>query len=138
MKIHTTNYHNTLVEIAEDSPVQSAEIPPLRGEKKSVARMQFEMLYDHPYEFTSDDVFFQIFAQRRGIPESEWPEARHQFFSKGQPCFRASPLTKKYGWGVHHDAEGKVALTGAGTEAYQRFQADDSLEKVKAMRSSRK
>ena len=38
--------------------------------------------------------------------------ARKQFFSKGQPCFRASPLTKQLGWGVHCDKNGKVALYG--------------------------
>ncbi len=74
------------------------------------------MLVEHPYEFTSDDVLFTTFAIRKEIPENEWAEQRAIFFSKGQPCFRASPLTKRYGWGIHSDAEGKVALFGAETK----------------------
>lgn len=136
--MHSTNYYNTLIEIAEDSPVQSGEMPPLRGEQRSVANLQFEMLYEHPYQYTSDEVLFTVYAQRKDIPEEELEEARQIFFSKGQPCFRASPLTKRYGWGVHSDAEGKIAILGAETEVYRKIAADNSIEKVKAMRSKRK
>lgn len=138
MKQHSTNYTNTFIEIAEDSSNSTGQEPPLRGVKKSVANYQFEMVYGNPYKFTSDDVFFTVYATRNEIPESEWPEARQQFFSKGQPCFRASPLTKTYGWGVHSNADGKVAVFPAESEEYQRFLADDSVKKLKAMRSKRK
>jgi len=70
-------------------------------------------------------------------PKAEWPAERERFFSKGQPCFRASPLTKRYGWGVHSDAEGKVALVGCSSAEYLEFIADDSVVKKKAMRSKR-
>lgn len=136
--MHTTNYTNTFIEIAEDSPTQSGQVPPLKGGKKTAACLQYEMLSEHPYEFTSDDVLFTTFAIRKEIPESEWKEQRALFFSKGQPCFRASPLTKRYGWGVHSDADGKVALFGAETKSYQAFVDDDSIIKRKAMRSKRK
>lgn len=136
--MHTTNYYNTLIEIAEDSPTETAAIPPVKGDKKSVANLQFEMLYEHPYEFTSDDVLFTIHAERKEIPAEEFEEARALFFSKGQACFRASPLTKRYGWGVHSNAEGKIAVFGAETDAYQKLVADASIKKVKAMRSKRK
>ena len=135
--MHTTNYHNTFIEIAEDSPTTTAEVPPLKGEKKSVANLQFEMLYDHPYKFTSDDVLFGVFALRKEFSKSEMEEQRALYFSKGQPCFRASPLTKRYGWGVHSNGEGKIAIYGAGTEEYRRFLHDESIEKVKAMKSKR-
>lgn len=136
--MHTTNYYNTLIEIAEDSPTETAAIPPVKGDKKSIANLQFEMLYEHPYEFTSDDVLFTIHAERKDIPAEEVEEARALFFSKGQACFRASPLTKRYGWGVHSNAEGKIAVFGAETDAYQKLVADASIKKVKAMRSKRK
>lgn len=136
--MHTTNYYNTLIEIAEDSPTETAAIPPVKGDKKSIANLQFEMLYEHPYEFTSDDVLFTIHAERKEIPAEEFEEARALFFSKGQACFRASPLTKRYGWGVHSNAKGKIAVFGAETDAYQKLVADASIKKVKAMRSKRK
>ena len=135
--MNTTNYYNTLIEIAEDSSAISGEVPPLRGNKKSAANLQYEMLHNHPYEFTSDDVLFTTFAIRKEIPEAEREAARHAFFSKGQPCFRASPLTKRYGWGVHSDESGKIALFSAGSEDYQQLLADESVTAVKAMRSKR-
>ncbi|MEZ4776365.1 MAG: DUF6157 family protein [Bacteroidia bacterium] len=135
--MHSTNYFNTFIEIAEDSPVKEGNMPPLKGEKKSVANLQFDMLYENPYQYTSDDVLFSTFAQRKDIPQGELEEQRQHFFSKGQPCFRASPLTKQYGWGIHSDENGKIAMYGAETTEYEQFVADDSVKKVKAMRSGR-
>ncbi|MCB0641633.1 MAG: hypothetical protein KDC44_08335 [Phaeodactylibacter sp.] len=136
--MHSTNYYNAFIEIAEDSPVQAGEMPPQKGEQKSVANQQFEMLYDHPYEYTSDEVLFGVFAIRKEFPDGELDAQREHYFSKGQACFRASPLTKRYGWGIHSNAEGKIAMYGAETDEYQQFLADDSIKKVKAMRSKRK
>ncbi len=138
MKQHTTNYLNTFIQVAEDCPNDHGVVPPLRGNKKSIANYLFELLSESPYKYTSDEVLFKVHAIRKDISESEWEAEWQQFFSKGQPCFRASPLTKKYGWGVHHDADGKVAIYGRETEAYQEFVANNTLKKVNAMRSKRK
>jgi hypothetical protein len=35
---------------------------------------------------------------------------------------RASMLPKKYGWGVHSDAEGRLALVAVGSDSYRRLQ----------------
>lgn len=138
MKLHTTNYTDTFIEIAVDSPTTVGLMPPVKEDKKIIANYQFDMLYDHPYEFTSDDVFFKVHAIRKEIPENEWDEARELFFSKGQPCFRSSPLTKRFGWGIHSDENGKVAMYAAGSREYRQFQEDDSVKKVKAMATRRK
>ena len=132
----TTNYFNTLIEVAEDCPATHGEIPPVKG-NKSVANLQYEMLHGHPYEYTSDDVLFAVFAERKGISDEALAEQREIFFAKGQPCFRASPLTKRYGWGVHSNEEGKIALFAMDSEAYQDMVANNAIAKKKAMRSSR-
>lgn len=137
MKVHTTNYQNAFIEVADDCPVQDGEIPPQKGETKTVASLQFEMLHQHPYKYTSDDVIFQVYADRNDLTKKEYREAREIFFSKGQPCLRTSPLTKRYGWGVHHDQDGKVALYGRETHEYKKFSKDKSLKVVKAMKSSK-
>ncbi|MCR9065565.1 MAG: DUF6157 family protein [Cytophagales bacterium] len=134
----STNYFNTLIEIAEDSPIQLSEIPPQKGDKKSVANLQFEMLYEQPYKYSSDEVLFSVFAERNEIPEGELSEQKEVFFSKGQPCFRASPLTKRYGWGVHCNSEGKIALIPCNQDKYMELLKDSTIKKVKAMRSKRK
>jgi hypothetical protein len=133
----STNYFNTFIEIAEDCSATVGESPPVKGDKKSVANLQFEMLYEHPYEFTSDDILFSVFAARKEVPNEALEEQRGLFFSKGQPCFRASPLTQRYGWGIHSNKESKIAMYGVESKEYQRLVADESVTKKKAMRSKR-
>jgi Family of unknown function (DUF6157) len=138
MKVHTTNYSNTFIEVAEDCPTEISQMPQSKGSSKTVAQMQFEMMAKAPYRYTSDEVFFQVYADRNDLTSEDYPEARALFFSKGQPCFRASPLTKRYGFGVHSDQEGKVALFAMESPEYQAFVANPELKKVKAMRTSKK
>ncbi len=137
MKLHSTDYINTFIEIAEDSTAVNGEVPPTKGDAKTIANMQFDMVKNNPYKFTSDDVFFQVFADRNDLSKSEYKEAKAQFFSKGQPCFRASPLTKRYGWGVHSNAEGKIALYACESAEYEKLAGDKSLKVIKAMKSSK-
>ena len=137
MKVHSTNYYNTLIEIAEDCPVQQSEAPPVKGQKQSVANLQFDMIKENPYQFTSDEVLFSVYANRKDLDIDHWNEHRKSYFSNGQPCYRASPLPKRYGFGIHNDKEGKIALLGVETEAYQRLLEDKTVKKIKAMRSKR-
>lgn len=135
--MHTTNYFNTFIAVADDCPVQQAQVPTLHPERPSVAAMQYQMITEHPYAYTSDDVLFIVHARRQGLAETEWAEARTAYFSKGRACLRASALPKRYGFGVHCDGQGRVALVGLGTEEYGRLARDKSLEHVKAMRHKR-
>ena len=129
MKQHSTNYADTFIAVAEDCPATEATPPPEK-EPKTAARIEYEMMIDSPYRYTSDDVLYASNGERRGV-------SREDFFSKGQPCFRSSALTKRYGWGVHSDAEGKVALYAVGTDAYDRLAGDGHIKQVRAMRSGR-
>jgi len=138
LKQHTTNYTNTFIEVAEDCPVTIAEIPKPKGNEKTAALLQYEMIAKHPYKYTSDDVLFLVYAEKNDLTKAEYKKAREIFFSKGQPCFRASPLTKRYGFGVHANEEGKIALYAQNIEEYKKLIADPNIKKLKAMRSSRK
>jgi Family of unknown function (DUF6157) len=131
------NYYNTFIAVAEDCPVQASEIPATKGGTKTVPVLQYEMIANHPYKYTQEDVLFEVFALRNQIEEAQKQAEREKFFSKGQPCLRTSSLGKRYGWGIHHDAQGKVALYAVESEQYQKFMNDTSITHVKAMRSSR-
>ena len=72
-----------------------------------------------------------------GLSKAERKAARAAFFAKPQACLRSSPLVKIYGWGLHHDEKGRVALVGAGTEPYKALLADPQLETVNGMRRKR-
>lgn len=132
--MHTTNYTNTLIQVSPDCPAGAGTVPPKPG---TVAAMQYERLVAAPYAMTSDDLLFGIFADRNGVPAAERPAARAAFFSKGQPCLRSSPLVKTYGWGIHHDSKGRVALVGAETAEYAALSERDDVTVLQGMRSKR-
>lgn len=133
----TTNYLGTFIEVAEDCPVSIAEVPAGRGAAKTVAQLQYEMLAAHPYEFTSDDVLFEVWATRQGIADADKDAERERFFAKDQACLRASPLGKRHGWGTHHDDEGRVALVAVESQRYRQLAGSPAIAHRKAMRSKR-
>ncbi|MBK5648620.1 MAG: hypothetical protein I4N51_17315 [Acinetobacter sp.] len=137
MKTNTTNYANTLIEIAEDSPVSASVIPVVKNDKKTIANYQYEKLSKHPLKYTSDELLFEIFVERNDISPSELEEEKQKFFSKGQACLRTSPLAKKNGFGIFHNEDSKVRLIPAESEEYQQLLKDDAVKKVKAMKSKR-
>lgn len=133
--MHSTNYRNTFIEIAEDSTLVAAKEPLAKNENPTIARMQYERIAPNPYKYTSDDVIFDVYCARH---QKEANEANRQaFFSKGQPCFRTSPLAKTHGFGFHFDENENVAIYAVESEDYARFQSDPSLQHVKAMRTKR-
>lgn len=133
--MHTTNYYSTFISVSEDCKATEAEIPKQRGEGKSVAQLQFEMISQNPYRFTSDEVLLQIHALRNNRIPNE--ELKDEFFFKGQPCFRVSPLVKRYGWGVHFDENGCMAVYGIGTDNYRMLSSGTDLKQLKGMKNKR-
>lgn len=127
MKRHSTNYFNTFIRVADDCPVVRAGIPPDRI-PKSAARKAYDLLQAHPYQYTSDDIIFLLNGQGK---------IKEEFFSKGQPCFRVSALTKRYGWGVHSDEDGKIAIYARESPEYAKLVADPALKVITAARNKR-
>lgn len=131
--MHTTNYAGTFIEVAEDCPVAAAEEPP--PGRPTVARLQYELLAAAPYRYTSDDLLVEVAAQRAGTDDRD--RVREELFARPQACLRSSPLAKRYGWGLHHDAEGRVALVPLGSPEYAGLAGDPATRHLRAMRSSR-
>ncbi len=134
--MHTTNYRDTFIAVAEDCPAAEGQEPP-NGERASIARVHWELIAEAPYRLTSDDVVFETHARRAGIRDEDRDAAREAFFAKGQPCLRSSPLGKRYGWGIHSDAEGRVALVTRGSDEYELLRHDPAVTQTRAMRSRR-
>ena len=129
MASNSTNYTDTFIEVAEDCPVTEAVVP-LPKIPRTAAQIEYEMLVASPYKYTSDDVLYESNGNRRGM-------TREGFFAKPQPCFRASALSKKYGWGVHSDKDSKIALYAVESDEYKRLAADNGIKHLKAMRSGK-
>lgn len=123
-------YRSTLITVADDCPVMTAQVPT----KPGVAAFQHAMLADHPYQFTMDDVLLRThYRNEPDLGESR----RDEFFSQPRACLRTSPLPKKFGWGYHFDQEGKVTLLAVDSQEYQHFLTADNVKVVKAMRTKR-
>lgn len=128
---------DTFIAVAGDCAVRRGTPPPVREDNPSVAARAYQMIADHPYEYTSADVIFSVYADRNGIPERDRPAARARFYSRGQACLRSSDLGKRYGWGIHADAHGRIALYGVDTPEYARFAQGDDVTVTRAMNSRR-
>ena len=104
----------------------------------TIAGMQYDLIKNNPYRYTSDDVLFRVYAQRNNLSENEMAKEREIFFSKGQACLRSSPLVKRYGWGVHSDVRGMVAIYAIESTAYEKLSGDWELKQLRGMRSKKK
>jgi hypothetical protein len=134
--MHTTNYYETFIEVAPDTKTESAREPAVK-DAPTIAQLHYALIAEAPYTRTSDDVIFETYARRAGIPEDDWPAARAEYFATGRACLRSSPLGKTYGWGIHSDTEGRVAVYARESDDYARLAADPALTHTAAMRSSR-
>jgi len=138
------DYVDTFIAVADDSAATTGTVPPSAPGNPSVAARTFRMVAEHPYRYTSGDVIFTVFADRRGIPEEARPAARAEFYSRSQACLRSSDLGKRYGWGIHADTDGRIALIGVETLEYAEFASGQRrsasgapIKLTKAMRNSR-
>lgn len=136
------SYTDTFIQIAEDSSATESSEPTLYRGKKTIAGYELEVLKEKPYTYDQDELTFEVHVRRKEIPAEELWENRNkiwrELFSKGQPCLRSSALTKRYGWGAHYNADGKIALYGVETEEYQRFVDLGHVTVITANRSKAK
>ncbi len=115
-----------LITIASDSDATHAIVPPAH-ESKTIHRIGYEVLTENPYRFTEPEFQHEVHVVRRGRPD-----LRIESYN-----IRRSPLAKQFGWGIHRDANGKLALIACESEEYQRLLADPKVKKTPAFRSAR-
>ncbi|MEX6701661.1 DUF6157 family protein [Peribacillus frigoritolerans] len=132
------SYKNTLITISEDSKVSSAKVPVIRNEKPTIAYIEHDLINNNPYKFTQEDVQFKTYLIKNQMEAENAAELREQFFSKSKACFRASPLVENYGWGIHYNNQGKIAIYDVNSEMYNQLLKQDDITKLKGMRSKRK
>jgi len=131
------NYYDTLIEVADDCPAKLAEVPQARGGKKTKAVIEYEILLKHPYSHTEEDIAFETYAVLHNVPKDIRSKERKKFLSKGHLHLRVSALAKRYGWGIHNNVAGKIALVASESSRYKELLDDPHTRKVKAFRSVR-
>ena len=127
---------NILIIPAADCPVSKAARPPEKPARPTRAEIEFRLLTQAPYALDhrafSHAVHTEM-ARNAGKPALDY-ETFHQ---KGQPCMRASPLTKRFGWAAHYNADGYLALIDPDSDAFHRLASDPDLPQKPAMRTKR-
>jgi len=83
-KTHTTNYFNTFIEVADDTKASSGIKPSSKSGTTTVAEMQYDLIANIPYRYTSDDVLFLTYAHQNDLNEADYETHRQEFFSKGR------------------------------------------------------
>jgi hypothetical protein len=131
------NYYDTLIEVADDCPATEAQVPQARSAKRTKAVVEYELLVKRPYKYTEEDIAFETYAVLHDVPKNTWPTEREKFLSKGHPHLRVSALAKRYGWGIHNNADGKIALIAVESPEYKRLMRYPRTTKIKAFRSKR-
>ena len=79
-------------------------------------------------------MIFRVWASRHDV--DRLPRRVGAFYSRSHACLRSSDLGKRYGWGIHADADGRLAVYAVGSADYEALAAgtapDGSAVTVKA------
>lgn len=114
-----------LIEIAPDSPATRSEEPPDSGTGKTIARISYEVLAENPYKFSEREFYHEVHVVRRGRSDLKIENYN----------IKRLALVKQYGWGIHRNSDGKLALVACESRRYQELLADPLVKKTKAYRS---
>ncbi|MGG6310607.1 DUF6157 family protein [Paenibacillus macerans] len=138
------SYKDTFIKVSPDCPADRGIVPESAKPGKPVHVIQYELLSQAPYRYDHEELLFEVHVRHKQIPDDVVQERRQEIwealFSKSHPCLRASALPKKYGWGVHYDENGKIAIYGMDSPAYLRFASGEGgkVKVLSGMRTSRK
>ena len=56
------NYKNTFILVADDCPVECGVVPVVKaGKSKPIHVIQYELISEHPYYYTQEDILFMVF-----------------------------------------------------------------------------
>ncbi len=129
-------YTNTFITIADDCPATAPQNPARGKDKLTRAEIEYNLLIAEPYTYDHLD-FTYLVHTRHKQQTGDTPLARDEFHAKGQPCMRASALVKRYGFGAHYDANGRIAIYGVDSDEYAAICDDDGVKLLKGMRNKR-
>ncbi len=129
-------YTNTFITIADDCPATMAKNPTRDKDTLTRAEIEYNLLTYEPYTYNHLE-FTHLVHTRHKAQSGDVPLAFDEFHAKGQPCMRASALVKRYGWGAHYDAKGRIAIYSLDSAEYANFCDDGDTKLLKGMRNKR-
>jgi hypothetical protein len=103
----------------------------------SIAGLEHALLLGFPYRYTAPDLIVDVQRRHKNVHDAKLPAFRAWLLAKPQPCMRLSMLPKRWGWGIHFDELGRMAIDGAETSDYRHF-AERSDLRVMSVRPSQR
>jgi Family of unknown function (DUF6157)/T5orf172 domain len=113
-----------LIEVAEDYPNKYAQEPP-NGTSKTISRIEYELLIANPYKFTERELFYKVHVVHRNRPDLKIDSYN----------IKRSLLVQSFGWGLHRNNEGKLALVAIESDRYKELQ--ESIKRTKSYRKNK-
>lgn len=139
------NYYNTFITVSADCAVERGIMPPEKKSGRTKPGIEYDLVANQPYGYTQEELLFETHVRHKEIQQEELDERggelKDAFYMKPMPCMRASMLPKKYGWGIHFDAKGRMALVPMESPDYQHYLDEGGkgkLRLVPAMRNQKK
>lgn len=100
-----------LILVAEDTQAIKAQEPPNSRIPKTIVRIAYEVLSEEDYKYSEAEYHYEVHVKRREKEDLKI----HNYNIK------RSPLLQKYGWGIHRNTEGKLALVAMESERYSEL-----------------
>jgi len=133
-------YINSFITASEDSGTFHSVVPQPHGERIPLHLIQYNLLVHHPYYYDHNSLIFEVYLIQKGksadMAQDERKQLWDELFSKNHPCMRNSLLVTKYGFGVHYNHDGKMALYPIESNEYKQWAADPAIHKIKGMLTS--
>jgi len=100
------NYYESFILVAPDSVVTHATGRVVKGAAKSVPALEHELLSNHPYRYTQEELQFAVQLKRDGISEFEAKAQhaqRHREFSSHRRCEPGKPTCARTSYESSHE-----------------------------------
>ncbi|CAH1531384.1 hypothetical protein P5868_004794 [Vibrio parahaemolyticus] len=94
--------------ISEDATSRVHVIPPNNGR---IPRISYDVLSENPYVFTEEEFYHEVHVVRR----------QREDLNLATYNIRKSELLQQFGWGIHRNSEGKLALIPAESAKYKEL-----------------
>lgn len=118
---------NTLIIPSEDCPASESIIPVGKNKKNTIPVDWYENLISNAYKYTEREFRELIYFKIRGDSTNKIDDYDS----------RRSLLCKKYGWGIHIDGLGRLALCARGSKQFKELTSDPLVTKVRAFNAKR-
>ena len=121
------NMKESLIRVAVNCPVSTGIDPLGRGNKNDAVHIiQYEILKAHPYMLDKDTFYELVYLLRlptRSRKIKSYSLARNV-------------LPKRYGWGIHINKVGKLALVDCSGKKYKKLEKSRKVKKIRASKNS--